>query len=1007
MAVSGTPTEGNDVLQSDGVYTAPATGDSISGLGGNDVLIGAGGNDTLNGGTGADTMIGGAGNDSYIVDNVGDVVNEAAGGGTDTVRSSISYTLGANVENLIGTGTANLVLTGNAIAAGNVITGNSGANVLDGGIDGATVDANGNNVAATAADTLQGGAGNDTYIIRDGADDVIIDAANDTLSGFVGGNDTVLVIASQNRTAYTLGAGAIVENLLASDASSTLGLNLTGNAATQTIVGNAGVNILADGGGADTLIGLGGDDIYNISSGLVTVREDVGGGNDAVNILGTGATTNTNVDGSGNVTGERDYDFSNASVENITAAAAGTGFLNITGNATSQAISANAGANVLNGGGGADTLTGLGGNDTYIVDSLDDVVVEAAAGGTDRVSALGSYYIGQTAEIEILTLGTGALTTAVGGDGTLNLNAILTGTTGGYLVGNNTSQTLYGDASGNILDGYRGTNGDGTGANADTLVGGGGNDTYRVYAQTDVVVEDTNGGDQDFIYTSADYDLSANDTTAAGTTLAGTGRTASAYINSPMQIEVLSAAQQNANEGGVGINLTGNAYGQIIIGDYGDNVITDGGSVIGNTQYVDQLAGLKGDDTYNVTAQSTTVNEDAGNGIDLVNVNLDASTATGGAGFYGLIGAAEVEFLTATGSSAIGLMGNGYNQVITGNGAANTLNGGGGQDTLVGGAGSDSYVVDASNAANIAIIEATTAAGDTDRVVTSVSFDLAATNVAYTDSTGATVAAAGIIGIEQIVVANAQGTEAINLTGNGAAQILVGNYGNNILNGDNDTGTTVGGVFTPTGTAAGDTLAGLFGDDTYRVYSQNDVVREGGGQGNDVVFTSANYALRAGTEIETLSAANQSSTTGLVLGGNEFAQTIIGTAGNDTLYGGQGNDTLVGGAGSDHFTFGETGAAAADVIADFQRGDFIDLGTTTFSGLGGTFDQNEFVNGTAATEAHAQVIYNQATGQLFYDADGTGTGAAAVLFATVTPGTALGYNDFEVVAQPPATPVAA
>ena len=83
--------------------------DSLDGGTGNDTLLGGDGNDTLKGGTGQDTMNGGAGDDLYVVDTLMDTVSENGGSGTDTVRATVSWTLGAAFENLelIGSGVLN------------------------------------------------------------------------------------------------------------------------------------------------------------------------------------------------------------------------------------------------------------------------------------------------------------------------------------------------------------------------------------------------------------------------------------------------------------------------------------------------------------------------------------------------------------------------------------------------------------------------------------------------------------------------------------------------------------------------------------------------------------------------------------------------------------------------------------------------------------------------------------------------------------------------------------
>ncbi|MFZ2724626.1 MAG: calcium-binding protein [Methylococcaceae bacterium] len=210
---------------------------------GDDSLYGSTGNDTLNGGTGGDTMIGNAGNDNYLVDNTADTVTETPTNGTDTVMSSISYTLPANVENLTLTGISNIDGSGNEL--NNIITGNVGNNILHGYLGNDILsggDGNDTLWGVSGNDTLIGDAGNDTYHI-DNSQDTIVEKTNS-------GTDRVLSLAS-----YTLGDN--VENLCLIGANT---LNGTGNSLDNKIVGNDSHNVLAGLAGNDTLIGGQGDD---------------------------------------------------------------------------------------------------------------------------------------------------------------------------------------------------------------------------------------------------------------------------------------------------------------------------------------------------------------------------------------------------------------------------------------------------------------------------------------------------------------------------------------------------------------------------------------------------------------------------------------------------------------------------------------------------------------------------------------------------------------------------
>lgn len=180
---------------------------------GNDLgnrLTGNAGNNTLNGRGGADVMAGAAGNDTYVVDNIRDIVVEKADEGTDTVLSSVTWRLGAHVENLTLQGNAAINGTGNNMA--NRIVGNAGNNLLSGGLGNDTLN------GGASADRLNGDAGNDLLLGGLGNDTLNGGAGADALDGGIGndvlvggqGNDRLIGGAGADRLIGGLGADVFV-----------------------------------------------------------------------------------------------------------------------------------------------------------------------------------------------------------------------------------------------------------------------------------------------------------------------------------------------------------------------------------------------------------------------------------------------------------------------------------------------------------------------------------------------------------------------------------------------------------------------------------------------------------------------------------------------------------------------------------------------------------------------------------------------------------------------------
>jgi Ca2+-binding RTX toxin-like protein len=285
-------------------------------------ITGGSGNDLINGLGGNDIMIGGDGNDEYIVDQAGDVVVETATGGRDKVSTSLSYTLGANIEDLYlasistTTGVASGPINGTGNALDNRITGNDDNNIIDG---------------AAGADTMLGGGGDDHYIV-DNANDVVTESSDS-------GTDMV-----ESFVSFTLGAN--VENLTLAGTNS---INATGNALVNSIVGNAGANVINGGAGADTMVGNYGNDTYFVDDSDDQVIETaVDGGTDTVYSIATAYA----------LINDSQFGY----VENLTYT--GTGDFVGMGNALDNTIRGNVGNDTLSGLAGLDRLYGGAGNDT-------------------------------------------------------------------------------------------------------------------------------------------------------------------------------------------------------------------------------------------------------------------------------------------------------------------------------------------------------------------------------------------------------------------------------------------------------------------------------------------------------------------------------------------------------------------------------------------------------------------------------------------------------------------
>ena len=324
LGFQGNPSDNNSVQ--DIFDNAQNQGGMISGTDQADTLVGSSGNDTLDGDLGADTMTGGDGNDIYVVDNAFDTVEETntSTAQIDTVQASVSWTLGANLENLVLTGVSDIDGTGNERR--NFITGNAANNVIDG---------------AAGSDSMSGGDGNDTYYV-DNADDTVIETSN---SAGPGGIDSV----HSSLAAYTLANN--VEHLYIDSAGAANG---TGNGLDNTLFAGAGNNVLDGREGNDTVSFE--RAVSGVTANLSTSAQQ--------NTLGSGLDTLKFFE---NLTGSAYADsLSGNSAANV-----------LNGGAGNDTLVGGSGDDRLIGGAGTDNLSGGTGADTYAFGALSDMGVGA------------------------------------------------------------------------------------------------------------------------------------------------------------------------------------------------------------------------------------------------------------------------------------------------------------------------------------------------------------------------------------------------------------------------------------------------------------------------------------------------------------------------------------------------------------------------------------------------------------------------------------------------------
>ncbi len=609
--------EGSDLL------LASFGGGLLAGDAGNDKLVfgsgaylmqGGSGNDTLVGGADADTLDGGGDDDLYAVNSDLNLVRENALAGTDTIQFALNFStlatlvLPTNVERGIITGAAAFNLDGND--ASNYLEGNAAANSLSGLVGDDTI------LGGLGDDVLNGGDGNDSLLGGAGQDSISGDLSNDILYGEDGsdllsggaGNDILfggsgadtlrgglgadVMSGEQGNDLYLLAKGDGSDVIFDNDASANnvdvvVWSDLASTEVVSMVEDLAGGLLITNSVGDVLTVrnhfsagGFGQIEQFKFSDGVTWSVADIQAkvslvgtdGNDAIyaptdvanRILGYGGT---------------DAIYGGALNDTISGGAGNDSINGLAGNDSlsgddgNDFLQGDLGNDVLNGGTGDDTLQGGVGNDQYVIDSVNDRVVEKVGEGRDTLRGNLSFTVADNVEVASL-LGTGNFNLT----GQANLSTQLLGNAGDNLI--------TGGSAGDVLFG---------GAGRDTLVGGNGSDIYQLADDADTIIEDVNG-----IGVDAIVSLLANTTMAEN-------------------VEYLQMT-------GFGETVTGSSGDNVIFGN-NNGVWVDGKAgddqIFGGSGF-DTLIGGLGEDTLTGGTSSDLYRFDRGDGFDTV-VDTDAT----------------------------------------------------------------------------------------------------------------------------------------------------------------------------------------------------------------------------------------------------------------------------------------------------------------------------------------------------------------------------------------------